>query len=58
MVENHVMLQDVDADALPPMFAEVALHGYWSTQSALLQGRGERFGFRSTFGVTARGRLE
>ena len=60
MVEYHVMRQGVDEEALAgvlrPLFAQVELHAYWSTQSALLQGWGERFGLRSTFGVTARSR--
>lgn len=60
MVEYHVVRDGVDERALlallAPAFEHVRLERYWSTQSAVLQGLGERFAPPSTFGITALGR--
>jgi hypothetical protein len=61
MVEYHVVRNGVDEEALQrllaPVFQEVKLHRYWSTQSALLQSVGERFGWQAAFGILASNRV-
>jgi SAM-dependent methyltransferase len=61
MVEYHVVRNGVDEEALQrllaPVFHEVKLHRYWSTQSALLQSVGERFGWQAAFGILASNRV-
>lgn len=60
MAEYHVVRQGVDEVALQelltPVFAQVELQRYWSTQSGLLQAFGERLGPATTFGIFARNR--
>lgn len=61
MIEYHVVRQGVDERALEWMlksrFHHVEPWFYWSTQSEWLQRLGERAGWISTFGMTARSRL-
>lgn len=62
MVEYHVVRNGVDeeaiADALRPLFEEVRIIKYWSTQSAALQTAGERLGApSSSFALVAVGYL-
>ncbi|WP_198943531.1 class I SAM-dependent methyltransferase [Actinokineospora bangkokensis] len=61
MVEYHVVRQGVDEQALvaalAPHFASVEVDRYWSTQAGWLQSAGERIGPRTTFGITATGRV-
>jgi len=61
MIEYHVVRQGVDEGALEEMlrsgFQDVDPWFYWSTQSRWLQRLGERAGWTSTFGMTARKRL-
>jgi hypothetical protein len=60
MVEYHVVRNGVDQDALvallEPLFTDVRLRTYWSTQSKLLQRVGERTRWRSDFSIVATGR--
>ncbi|QIK75217.1 class I SAM-dependent methyltransferase [Nocardioides piscis] len=60
MVEYHTVRQGVDQEALAALlrqyFTDVDLRIYWSTQGGAFQRLGERFGWTSTFGITARGR--
>ncbi|MGH3788101.1 MAG: class I SAM-dependent methyltransferase [Pseudonocardiaceae bacterium] len=60
MVEYHVVRAGVDEVALQellrPHFAAVRLVTYWSTQAALPQALGSRFGPRTTFGLIAQKR--
>ena len=55
--EYHVVRDGVDAQALcellTPLFKEVRVVEYWSTQSPAFQWMGERLRLRSTFGVVA-----
>jgi hypothetical protein len=61
MVEFHVVRQGVDDKAieelLAPLFEEIAVSHYWSTQSGLLQRLGDRFFPPNTFGIAARRRI-
>lgn len=61
MVEYHVVRQGVNEEALfralEQRFESVDLDTYWSTQSPMLQSVGQRLRLKSTFGVTAMGRL-
>ncbi|MFE2969352.1 hypothetical protein ACFXKC_37935 [Streptomyces sp. NPDC059340] len=60
MSEYHVVRQGVDEVALQglqaPVFHEVELQRYWSTQSGVLQALGERFAPDTTFGLFAQNR--
>lgn len=59
--EYHVVRNGVDSELiagrLHSLFAEVRIFTYWSTQSNLFQGLGERLRLRASFGVLATGRL-
>jgi len=61
MVEYHVVRSGVDeerlVDVLKPLFRDVSLITYWSTQSTILQQLGERIGLVSEFGIVAAGRV-
>ena len=58
-VEYHVVRDGVDeqavVDLLSPLFEQVGLHRYWSSQGPLQQRVGEALGLRSTFAIVARG---
>lgn len=58
--EYHVVRGGVDstaiADLLTRSFENVRVISYWSTQSALLQGIGERMRLHSSFGIMATGK--
>lgn len=60
MSEYHVVRQGVDEVALQellaPVFHDVELQRYWSTQSGVLQALGERLAPATTFGLFARNR--
>lgn len=60
MSEYHVVRQGVDEvalrDLLAGSFRHVELQQYWSTQSGVLQGLGERFAPATTFALCARDR--
>lgn len=60
MVEFHTVRQGVDQEALRALltehFEDVDVRIYWSTQGAAFQRLGERLGWTSTFGITARER--
>lgn len=57
MAEYHVVRQGVDElsleGLLAPVFHDVELQRYWSTQSGVLQALGERFAPATTFGLFA-----
>jgi len=59
MAEYHVVRQGVNHHQvlalLSVRFESVHIQSYWSTQSALWQGLGEKFGLKSTFALTACG---
>jgi phospholipid N-methyltransferase len=62
MVEYHVVRKGVDEIALARLLGEsfdtVRIERYWSTQSGLFQGAGQKIGLKTTFGLIARGRLQ
>lgn len=57
LVEYHVVRDGLDEQAihalLRPLFEDVELFSYWSTQSAVLQNLGARTAMRTNFGVRA-----
>jgi len=61
MVEFHVVRKGVNQKRLvallEDLFLQVELRRYWSTQSRVLQKYGDRRGWKSTFSITATGRL-
>lgn len=61
-LEYHVVRNGVDANAirslLVPLFRDVRVLEYWSTQSRLFQRIGDRLGLKSTFAVVALDRLD
>lgn len=60
-VEYHVVRAGVDAASiqseLAPMFRDVRITEYWSTQAAAFQWLGDRLGLRSTFAIVALDRV-
>lgn len=58
-VEYHVVRDGVDeqaiVDFLTPLFDQVQLHRYWSSQGPMQQRLGEALGLRNTFAIVARG---
>lgn len=60
-VEYHVVRAGVDAASiqseLAPIFQDVQVTEYWSTQSSTFQWIGDRLGLRSTFAIVALGRV-
>lgn len=61
LVEYHVVRDGVDQDAIETLlrarFEHVQMFTYWSTQSPTFERLGERAGFKTTFGFSARGKL-
>jgi SAM-dependent methyltransferase len=61
MVEYHVVRQGVNQqrvrDVLAPLFRNVEVFSYWSTQSSMAQRIGEAVKAENTFGVVATDRL-
>jgi SAM-dependent methyltransferase len=58
-VEYHVVRDGVDeqalVDSLTPLFDQVQVHRYWSSQGPMQQRLGEALGLRNTFAIVARG---
>lgn len=58
-VEYHAVRDGVDeeaiADLLKPLFDQVEVHPYWSSQGTVQQAAGEALGLRNTFAISARG---